>query len=434
MARENQGLQIALIIFVMLTIILGVTTFIFFRQYEEANQKAEAKTKEAFDNGEAAKNIAGQCISLKQKMGFASDQSEMKIDEINTEFETDMETYAGTIPEEKRNYHDVLAYLNQTVVDKNVELAALKIEVQDLKDKYEVREASHDVQIKKFQDERDKAGVDLVGVTTTAKDDRDRLTKAQEGLNEERKDEREAAAKELEAAETKLGKATELVKDLETEVQRLKVKLEEKETDTFETPDGEIRWVNQHNRIVWIDLGRADSLGRQTTFSVYPAEVSNLAKAGKKADIEVTRILGEHLAVADIVEDSLTDPILPGDRVYTPLWSPGEQRHFALTGFIDLDEDGKSDCHVVVNLIKMSGGVVDCWTDEKGEIQGKMTVDTRYLVNGADPSEVEGMNAERQAAMIKANTEMVAEADRLRIKRIALAELLQQMGYKDRTP
>ena len=30
MARENQGLQIALIIFVMLTIVLGVTTFIFF--------------------------------------------------------------------------------------------------------------------------------------------------------------------------------------------------------------------------------------------------------------------------------------------------------------------------------------------------------------------------------------------------------------------
>ena len=31
MARENQGLQIALIVFVMLTIILGVTTYLFFR-------------------------------------------------------------------------------------------------------------------------------------------------------------------------------------------------------------------------------------------------------------------------------------------------------------------------------------------------------------------------------------------------------------------
>ncbi len=40
MARENQGLQIGLIIFVMLTIVLGVTTYLFFRQYEEATIKA----------------------------------------------------------------------------------------------------------------------------------------------------------------------------------------------------------------------------------------------------------------------------------------------------------------------------------------------------------------------------------------------------------
>jgi hypothetical protein len=32
-ARENQGLQIALIVFVMLTIILSVTTFIFYNNY-----------------------------------------------------------------------------------------------------------------------------------------------------------------------------------------------------------------------------------------------------------------------------------------------------------------------------------------------------------------------------------------------------------------
>ena len=46
MARENQGLQIALIIFVILTIILGVTTFLFFRQYEEATAKAEDLNKQ----------------------------------------------------------------------------------------------------------------------------------------------------------------------------------------------------------------------------------------------------------------------------------------------------------------------------------------------------------------------------------------------------
>ena len=42
MARENQGLQIGLIVFVMLTIILGVTTYLFFRQYEEADGRTKA--------------------------------------------------------------------------------------------------------------------------------------------------------------------------------------------------------------------------------------------------------------------------------------------------------------------------------------------------------------------------------------------------------
>ena len=36
MARENQGLQIALIVFVMLTIVLSITTFLFVRQAADA--------------------------------------------------------------------------------------------------------------------------------------------------------------------------------------------------------------------------------------------------------------------------------------------------------------------------------------------------------------------------------------------------------------
>ena len=41
MARENQGLQIALIVFVMFTIILGVTTFMFSKEYSKAEARFE---------------------------------------------------------------------------------------------------------------------------------------------------------------------------------------------------------------------------------------------------------------------------------------------------------------------------------------------------------------------------------------------------------
>ena len=39
-ARENQGLQIALIVFVVLTVLLSLTTFVFFRNYQGEQLKA----------------------------------------------------------------------------------------------------------------------------------------------------------------------------------------------------------------------------------------------------------------------------------------------------------------------------------------------------------------------------------------------------------
>ena len=46
-SRENQGLQIALILFVMMTVVLSVTTFLFFRKYQEEQLKIAAKVNAA---------------------------------------------------------------------------------------------------------------------------------------------------------------------------------------------------------------------------------------------------------------------------------------------------------------------------------------------------------------------------------------------------
>ena len=46
-SRESQGLQIALIIFVMVTVVLAVMTFVFYRKQEELNKTvADAQQKE----------------------------------------------------------------------------------------------------------------------------------------------------------------------------------------------------------------------------------------------------------------------------------------------------------------------------------------------------------------------------------------------------
>ncbi len=421
MARENQGLQIALIIFVMLTIILGVTTFIFFRQYEEAELRAQQESEKAAQNNTTLRNIQTQNDELKRLIGVDASKG---LDEILNDFNTDMQTYGGNFPDEARFYRPLVQYLAKTISDKNVELVGFKDELDDLKGKYAEREASKDTQIQTLQQAADEAGKELAQEQRKFKNDRTEIQTKQEQLQTQLASARKEASAAVAKIQEKLKGTTEQIQKLAALNIEKTEKLEALNKETFEVPDGEIRWVNQRNGTVWLNLGRADALNRQTNFAVYPADTSDMSHGGKKASIEITQILGDHLAEARILEDDVANPILPGDKIHTPVWTPGERKHFALTGMIDLDGDGRSDQSVVRNLITMSGGVVDS-ESEKGQKKGRMSINTRYLVLGDAP------DAKSKAGDIAAYTEMIGEAERLGVPTIPLKELMRQMGWKN---
>jgi len=434
MARENQGLQIAVIVFVMLTIILGVTTFIFYRQYEEAAMKADKAQQDASSEMTKSRTIQEENNDLKALMGFAAT---MNLEEIKAQHTEDMNTYASTFPEETQFYHPILEQLAQAKEDKDSELVDLKAALADLQLKYEKREEIMAPQIAQHEQARQQAAADLVKATTSYKLERDRITKDQAEtaalLDKARKESGAAMA----AVESKLDVATKKLIDTVGLLGQKSEKLEAISKETFAAPDGEVRWVNQQDGTVWINLGRADALSRQVTFSVYPIDTTNLTRGGKKASIEVTQILGDHLAEARVLEDNVSDPIMPGDKIHTPIWSVGETKRFALAGFFDIDDDGKSDQHTVRNLITMNGGTVDCETNNKtGEAQGPITVNTRYLVlgNAPDVKSKAGLNPGAVQAAVKAYSDMRTEAERLGVQVITVAELLQNMGWKNQTP
>ena len=55
---------------------------------------------------------------------------------------------------------------------------------------------------------------------------------------------------------------------------------------------------------------------------------------------------------------------MAGDKVFTPLWSPGQQNHFALTGIMNLDGDGRNQLSVVRGLItRMAAWSIAGWTN-----------------------------------------------------------------------
>lgn len=425
MARESQGLQIALIVFVILTLFLGVLAFLFYKQWDEASKRALAAEQEAKKNAEAARNTLSENERLKEYLGVPPT---MQVEEIGEEVRRDFETYAPQFPGETRTYRAVVEYLGKTLRSRDEALAAAMAENDQLKNQIRQLEASKAPLVDQERARADDANNQLAAERKKFNEARQRLQDQAQQLQVRLDTVQKEADQRVQAAEAKLA---EEQKKLQTTLSLLRDRTEtlRRVTEpTFERPDGVVRWVNQRTRTVWINLGRADGLQRQTTFAVYPSTAMDVGKAERKGSIEVTEILGDHLAEARILEDNPADPIMPGDFVHTPVWTPGERQRFALADGMDIDGDGRSDLDLVISIIQLNGGIVDCYLDDEGNKTGEITSQTRYLVLGVEPDE-KASDARR-----KARTELLRTADVYGLTKIGLKELLGRMGWSQQTP
>ncbi len=428
MARENQGLQIGLIVFVILTIALAVTTFMFFKQADEATMKAKASEESETKKGKELKMVSDENDALKEELiGVVKTDP---ISSVRDSFNKDMQLYASAYEKPMQKYRSVVAKLYADLQKKNESLAAEQATVKDLTGKLARLEAEKQPQIDASMNQAKKLSQDLVNRTKTFEEDRKQLNDEKGELAAKLEKSRKDADKALASAQTKLD-------DILKNLTRIKIlygerteQLEQATKQEFEVAEGEIRWVNQQNGTVWINLGQSDNLHRQTNFSVYSANTNDVTKAAKKASIEVTQILGEHLAEARIVEDIISDPIVPRDVIYTPLWRPGEQQHVALAGDMDIDGDGKSDLKLLLNLIAMNGAVADMYVDDNGKKVGKLSVTTRFLVLGKPPEIKKGDKGEDPT---KVYSQIRKEAADLGIKTMPLGDLLKRVGFKNET-
>lgn len=434
MARENQGLQIALIIFVMLTIVLGVTTFIFFRRYDETMADLKKKTEESASTSRDLATEKSQKVEYVKFMGFNESDKQGTIEE---EFRKDMtENTPPEFPEENRSYRQVVKYQANQIAELNKLREAQKIENAELKAYNEARDGQVKPKVDVAQAGMEKASVDLTDERGKFNADRERFKAQEASLAAKLENARKTSEAEVAKLQSSLERNNVEMQKLINLVQERGEKIDDLVKETFEVADGEITWVNQREGTVWVNLGRADGLARQTSFAVYAADTNDVTKAGKKGSIEITQVLGDHVSEARIVEDRVTDPLMTGDKINTPIWSPGERRSFALAGKLDVDADGKSDLRMILNLVSLNGGVVDCYQDDKtwtvltgdGKPGGRMNPNTRFLVVGEAP---EGANLPKEA--LTEYSKMIGEAKKLGIKTIPLKELLAQMGWREST-
>jgi len=231
--------------------------------------------------------------------------------------------------------------------------------------------------------------------------------------------------------------------------------LEDVRNPNVEHPAGRILSVDQHAGIAMINVGSADGLLVRTMFSVYHSSITgitfrtapvgqeaifcdvcrrDIARDVSKASVEVTRIIGPHRAEVRILDDILTDPILVGDVIYSPIWRPGQRMRFALTAGMHLPGSGiEGGTEAIRRLIEMNGGVVDAWIEETvplGEehLIGELSDLTNFIViNERAARHLEPEVAREQEALL-------ANARNRAIRVISLEDLLSRMGWRNVTP
>ncbi|MFW6124891.1 MAG: hypothetical protein ACOC46_01975, partial [Pirellulales bacterium] len=177
---QSQGLQVALIIFVMLTIALGVTAFLFYSNYSDLYEDWQADKQRA-DNAVRDFNNALQDIEqLKRSIGYdlevGGPDDPPGGDTVMGKIKADIDRYGGETPE--KDYRHVLEYMGNvlnTLRSENVQLAEDKRALEEM---HRNRESVKQAEIAQQEGARQHAEQDLQ--TQTAQYEEDRRRKDQD--------------------------------------------------------------------------------------------------------------------------------------------------------------------------------------------------------------------------------------------------------------
>src|SRR5688572_5311629 len=142
-SREGQGMQIAVILFAILTVVLAVTTYIYYAASETKEKERQAAV-EAEKVATAAQNKANyQATALKFMLGIVKSRKDVEDAKIRAgggedtdvnawlaKYDLDMSTYGAAANESNQNYMDLPTYLVSSISRKNQSVGRSLAETQ----------------------------------------------------------------------------------------------------------------------------------------------------------------------------------------------------------------------------------------------------------------------------------------------------------------
>jgi hypothetical protein len=462
---SKQGLIIALVCFVVLTLLLAVFTVLGYTGQSELQKNTEAEAKKAkeadaerdwykcqalvfkastadlkvdkeredlpvlrdkldssgFDSKEGAQEVKGLLKTLEDKYGVAWDGKLKKSKATLTQVADQLAAELNAARQAKAAAEDR-------------EQKALAKFKQDLQAK---EEESLDWQ-KKFKAAQDENVKDRKAAADTYDKELERFA----GLSKEKQDLKTQL-------DTETDKLLRIKAQLESQIKSLTIqkdKLVEQMTppDLFkaDTPKGKIVRLDPAGEMAWVDIGSADNVNphQNLTFSIF-GKAADGRPTDRKGAVEVVDVEGPHLSKAKITDqvEAYRNPILTGDLLINPAWTPSSRFHVAITGQIDIYGDGKNHVDEFIRTLEKQGMAVDAYLDLKDlSIKGPgMTPKTNFLIVGDVPEfkkdssiQLEDPRVERKQQILGKISEMKKEAFGLGITEVRLQRFVALTGYR----
>jgi len=445
-ARDDSVIRGSLITSLIILVLSLALNFFLYRWGSTSSIEA-ARAKDQLTNSQTELRTNSDRISLMKAMMGIGSISEAEFDQlrqsasgdaemeaIERRFIEDMAYLGPDVDPQNRNYPALPEYLVNAIRSRNDQYGqardeATTIRSQAASDVANARKAeeeakkNRDAAIQKQQQDNEEFLQARAKMKEEGEETKDKLTKSSRELAAVRK----AAADEKARLEDDLTKTRSIVETQRQELTRLR-------SDRFENVQGEIDYVIPPGRLVLINLGSADSLVVGVQFGVVDVNELNVEEAELKAQIQVEKILGNHSAQARVLGNpSYKNPLVRGDKLYSPFWAPGRKVRIALAGDIDITGDGRSNTEQLKSMIESAGAEVAATISASGVMEGKLDSSVRFLVVGEQPDSAAGADADanRNVAMAEIGR-LKAQATELGITTIPAWKLLEYLkGMND---
>jgi flagellar basal body-associated protein FliL len=489
--ESKQGLVITLVFFILATIGLGVATYFGYSE-QEAKDKAKADAEKKLGDMTAERdwykfqwNLARSYMGLLpggeatevgvKKADFDKAQQPGKgqagfKEAVDTRVAAEKTLGGWNGPQNRpvKTYEELLAqwksqYEKLETVSKQYQqnLAAAEKRAQELDNELKEARKNYDTQLaaqaKKATEDlaTDRKMIEsLRGEITKlgAEREKDKNTLVQaeqikaraEGKQKKAEEELRAKDKQLkdtvESLQQTNARLTALYEKMGVDAQALeKSVLDAKAVEALRNwnENWKIVRLDPRGQMPYINLGSADHVTPQLTFSVHGVGPNGKPLPTVKGTIEVIKVLGDHLSQARVTSaaDPNRDPIMKGDMLFNPSWHPTQKKHVALVGLIDLTGDGRDSLPEMMRGLQRQNVEVDAWMDPKdASIQGKgITNQTDYLVVGLGSESLTGARGRDPKfgpAVDKAIKDMKEKAAANGVAIVTLKKYLELIGYQ----